>query len=78
MVILGNSIGALILPLLALAGKKLKKREAKANDNSLISTQEIYADKAEDSKAEENQTDNSVLVSSGATCEINCEVQDEG
>ncbi len=78
LVILGNSIGALILPLLALAGKKLKKREAKANDNSLISTQEIYADKAEDSKAEENQTDNSVLVSSGATCEINCEVQDEG
>ena len=78
LVILGNSIGALILPLLALAGKELKKREAKANDNSLISTQEIYADKAEDSKAEENQTDNSVLVSSGVTCEINCEVQDEG
>ena len=77
LVILGNSIGALILPALSLVGKELKKREAKDENVSVKLTGENSIEPNCDTKIENAEIDNSVLINTGVTCEMNGEVQDE-
>ncbi|MCM1306561.1 MAG: formate/nitrite transporter family protein [Bacteroides sp.] len=75
LVILGNSIGALILPAFALVGKGLRKDEKVCVEDS--------SDKERDDKVVENnieaqnQVSNDILSEAGVTCEPCDEVEDD-
>lgn len=73
LVILGNTVGALILPALALVGKDIKK---KAQGKESIDEPMAVSDENSQDKADIDIADEQVLNAVGATCEIQ-EVNDE-
>lgn len=73
LVILGNSIGALILPLLSLVGKELKKGKTENKAENNISVSDNAETEAISNNSDGDAEDKQILIETGVTCEVNDE-----